>query len=92
MCDAWQHWVPFVDERLVAEFHVPDPRVETVTSVGQFAGAATELEGLLQPLLQVGTPSSRQIWTVPFLAAVEDFAGPEITHSTFKNTGAFAYL
>ena len=33
--DAWQHWAPFVDERLVAEFHVPDSRVRTITSVGQ---------------------------------------------------------
>jgi FAD/FMN-containing dehydrogenase len=89
--DAWQHWAPIVDERLVAEFHVPDSRVEMVTSVGQFAGAATELEELLRPLLQVGTPSSPQIWSVPFLTAVEYFAGPEIAHSTFKNTGAFAY-
>jgi FAD/FMN-containing dehydrogenase len=89
--DVWQRWAPFVDERLVAEFHVPDSRVGTVTSVGQFAGAATELEDLLWPLLQVGTPSSRWVWSVPFLTAVEYFAGPEIAHSTFKNTGAFAY-
>ena len=89
--DVWQRWAPFVDERLVSEFHVPDRRVETITSVGQFAGPAAELERLLQPLLQVSTPSSRQVWTVPFLTAVEYFAGPEITHSTFKNTGAFAY-
>jgi FAD/FMN-containing dehydrogenase len=89
--DAWQRWAPFVDERLVAEFHVPDSRVGMVTSVGQFAGGATELEELLRPLLQVGTPSSPEVWSVPFLTAVEYFAGPEIAHSTFKNSGAFAY-
>jgi FAD/FMN-containing dehydrogenase len=31
------------------------------------------------------------VQSVPFLTAVEHFAGPEIAHSTFKNTGAFAY-
>jgi FAD/FMN-containing dehydrogenase len=89
--DTWQRWAPTVDERLVPELHVPDSRVGMVTSVGQFAGAATELEDLVRPLLQVGTPSSPQVWSVPFLTAVEYFAGPEIAHSTFKNTGAFAY-
>ena len=88
--DAWQRWAPFVDERLVAEFHLPDSRVGMVTSVGQFAGAATELEELLRPLLRVGTPSSAEVWPLPFLTAVEYFAGPEVAHSTFKNTGAFA--
>jgi FAD/FMN-containing dehydrogenase len=89
--DAWQHWAPVTDERLVAEFHLPDPRVGTVTSEGQFAGAATELEALLRPLLQVGTPASPQVWSVPFLTAVDYFAGPEVAHTTFKNSGAFAY-
>jgi FAD/FMN-containing dehydrogenase len=87
MLDAWQHWALFVDERLVAEFHVPDSRVGMVTSVGQFAGTATELEELLRPLLQVGTPSSPEVRSLPFLTAVEYFAGPEDAHSTFKNTG-----
>ena len=27
---------------------------------------------------------------MPFLTAVEYFAGPEVAHATFKNTGAFA--
>lgn len=91
MLDAWQHWAPFVDERLVSEFHVPDRRVGTIISVGQFAGPAAELERLLRPLLDAGTVSSQQVESVPFLAAVEHFAGPEIAHRTFKNTGAFAY-
>jgi FAD/FMN-containing dehydrogenase len=89
--EAWQHWAPFIDERLVAEFHVPDPRVGTITSVGQFTGSTTDLERLLRPILQVGSPSSEEVWSVPFLTAVDYFAGPEVAHSTFKNTGAFAY-
>src|SRR5829696_1697715 len=89
--DAWQHLAPVTDERLVAEFHLPDSRVGTVTSEGQFAGAASELEALLRPLLQVGTPSTPQIWSVPFLTAVDYFAGTAVAHTTFKNTGAFAY-
>lgn len=89
--DTWQHWAPTVDDRLVAEFHVPNQRVGTVSSVGQFAGSADELERLLRPLLRAGTPGTQQVRSVPFMTAVEQFAGPQIAHSTFKNTGAFAY-
>ena len=89
--EVWQRWAPFGDERLVPELHVPDPRVGTITSVGQFNGPVAELQRLLRPLLRAGTPSSPQVWSVPFLTAVDYFAGPEVAHSTFKNTGAFAY-
>jgi FAD/FMN-containing dehydrogenase len=88
---AWQSWASFADERLVAELHVPTPGVGTITSVGQFNGPVVELEGLLRPMLQMGTPSSHEVWSVPFMTAVEYFAGPEVAHSTFKNTGVFAY-
>jgi FAD/FMN-containing dehydrogenase len=87
--DGWQRWAPFVDERLTAGFVVPDPSAGVVVSSGQFSGSAAELESLLAPLLAVGTPDPPRIRTVPYLAAVEEFAGTPITESTFKNTGAF---
>ena len=68
--------------------------VRSFFSVAEAAVAGTTsaaLERLLRPLLHVGTPCSQQVRSVPFLTAAEHFAGPEITHSTFKNTGAFAY-
>ena len=87
--DAWQRWAPFTDERLTAGLVVPDLSAGVIISSGQFNGPAAELSSLLDPLLAAGTPLSQNVQTVPFLTAVEQFAGAEIAHSTFKNTGAF---
>jgi FAD/FMN-containing dehydrogenase len=89
--DAWQRWAPFVDERLTVGFVVPDRSEGVVVASGQFTGSAAELPPLLEPLLRAGTPNTPVIQSVPFLTAVEQFAGPPVTHSTFKNTGAFIY-
>jgi FAD/FMN-containing dehydrogenase len=87
--DTWQRWAPFVDERLTAGFVVPDPSAGVVVASGPFTGPAAELETLLRPLLGAGTPNPPEVRTLPFLAAVERFGGAPVTHSTFKNTGAF---
>jgi FAD/FMN-containing dehydrogenase len=87
--DAWQRWAPFVDERLVAGLVVPAPSQGVVSSEGQFAGDAAELPVLLAPLLQAGHSSPPRIRSLSFVAAAEYFAGPPVSHSTFKNTGAF---
>jgi hypothetical protein len=68
------------DARFVAEFHLPDARVGTVTSVEQFAGPTAKLDGLLRPLLHAGiivqgsvdaAPAVRDVvclrWMAPWL-------------------------
>ena len=87
--DAWQRWAPFADDRLSAGFVVPEPGAGIVTSSGQFTGPVDELQALLQPLLAAGAPDPPAVRSLPFLAAVAEFAGAPITQSTFKNSGAF---
>jgi FAD/FMN-containing dehydrogenase len=87
--DTWQHWAPFADERLTVGFVVPDPSQDIVVCSGQFNGTANEMEALLAPLLAAGAPLSHEVRSLPFLTAAEQFAGADIAHSTFKNTGAF---
>jgi FAD/FMN-containing dehydrogenase len=86
--DTWQRWAPFVDERLTVGFVVPHPSEGVVVASGQFNGPATELGRLLAPLLAAGSPLSHEVRSLPFLAAVEQFAGADVASSTFKNTGA----
>ena len=87
--DAWQHWAPFVDDRLTAGFVVPDASAGVVICSGQFAGPADEVPALLQPLMHAGAPHPPNVRVLPYLAAVAEFAGAQIAHSTFKNSGGF---
>ena len=87
--DAWQRWAPSTDPRLASGFVVSSPSEGSVSSAAQFNGSADELRALLDPLLGAGSPGAPQIRTVPYLTAVESFAGADVAHSTFKNTGAF---
>jgi FAD/FMN-containing dehydrogenase len=84
--DAWQQWAPVTDERLTTGLGVPNPAGGTITSTGQFSGSPAELQSLIAPLMQAGRPSPPQVWSVPFLSAVEQFAGSDIAHSRFKNS------
>jgi FAD/FMN-containing dehydrogenase len=87
--DAWQHWAPTADRRLGSGFGLGHPDSGVIGASGQFNGSEDELRGLLEPLLLVGTPSAPEISTVTYMDAVERYAGSPVTHSIFKNTGAF---
>jgi FAD/FMN-containing dehydrogenase len=91
--DAWQHWAPFTDERLCVALAVAHPSAGTISATGLFTGAETELPLLLEPLLQAGTPGAPVIQTLPYVMAVEQFAGPPIANGSlrFKNSSAIAY-
>ena len=87
--DAWQRWAPNADRRLGSGFGLGHPDSGVIGSSGQFNGSEDELRGLLDPLLQAGTPAAPQISTVTYMEAVERYAGSPVSHSVFKNTGAF---
>ena len=89
--DAWQRWAPFVDERLCVVLAVAHPSAGTISATGLFTGSPTELPSLLQPLLQAGTPGTPVIQSLPYVTAVEQFAGPPIDSVRFKNASATAY-
>src|SRR5215217_1031976 len=91
--DAWQRWAPFADERLCVALAVAPPSAGTISATGLFTGSAAELPPLLDPLLQAGTPGSPVIQALPYITAVEQFAGPPIANGTlrFKNSSAIVY-
>lgn len=86
---AWQRWAPEVDRRLGSGFGLRHPDAGIIGSSGQFNGSEDELRGLLDPMLQVGTPTLQELTTVTYMEAVERYAGAPVSHSVFKNTGAF---
>ena len=89
--DAWQRWAPFVDERLCVALAVAHPSAGVISATGLFTGSAAELPPLLEPLLRAGTPGAPLIQSLPFLTAVEQFAGPPIASVRFKNASSLAY-
>jgi FAD/FMN-containing dehydrogenase len=89
--DAWQRWAPFVDDRLCVALAVAHPSAGAISATGLFTGSAAELPPLLEPLLRAGTPGVPLIQSVPFLTAVEQFAGPPIASVRFKNASSLAY-
>lgn len=90
--DAWQRWAPFADERLCVALAVSRPSAGAISATGLFTGAETELPALLAPLLQAGTPGTPLIQSLPYLTAVEQFAGPAIGNGSlrFKNSSTMA--
>lgn len=91
--DAWQRWAPLTDERLCVALAVGHPSAGTISATGLFTGTAGELPPLLVPLLQAGTAGTPVIQSLPYVTAVEQFAGPPIANGTlrFKNSSAMAY-
>jgi FAD/FMN-containing dehydrogenase len=56
MLDAWQRWAPGIDRRLFSVSLCPDPsQLPRVWSY--LEGTPAELQSLIQPLLDVGTPT-----------------------------------
>jgi FAD/FMN-containing dehydrogenase len=91
--DTWQRWAPFADERLCVALAVSHPSTGAISATGLFTGAAPELPLLLEPLLQAGTPEPPVIQSLPYVTAVEQFAGPPVAYGSvrFKNSSAIAY-
>jgi FAD/FMN-containing dehydrogenase len=89
--DAWQHWAPFVDERLCVSLAITHPSAGTISATGLFTGSAAELPSLLEPLLRAGAPGTPLIQSLPFLTAAEQLAGPPIASVRFKNASSLAY-
>ena len=54
--DAWQKWSPYVDTRLGTILEVYSKTNVLLRSQGIFLGSEHELENLIKPLLDVGTP------------------------------------
>ncbi|HEX2079208.1 MAG TPA: FAD-binding oxidoreductase [Longimicrobium sp.] len=99
---AWQAFAPGADDRLTSILKLTAASSHTISSIGQFVGGSDELLGLLQPLLAAAPPLNVEVKTVPYIEAVEHFAGLKPgqihwsahwhgDHTLFKNTSAYAY-
>lgn len=77
---AWQKWAPHVDDRLTSILKLTARSSGSISSIGQFVGGEPELRRLLQPLMAAALPQSLEIKTVPYIEAVEHFAGVKPGH------------
>ncbi len=77
---AWQKWAPDADDRLTSILKLNAESSGTVASIGQYVGGGEELRTLLRPLVAAAPPQRVEIKTVPYIEAVEHFAGIKPEH------------
>lgn len=83
----WQGWAPYTDPRL---FTIISVSAQSVFSVGQLNGPASELQNLLSPLLAVGSPANLQVQSLSFLDAARSFGDDDAAaRPKFKNSSAY---
>lgn len=87
---AWQAWAPGTDPRLSSSLAFFRPDSGVIGFTGLHLGPVGELEALLRPLLETGSPSPL-LRALSWLEAAETLAGPGGAHATFKNGSGFAY-
>ncbi|NPV90905.1 MAG: FAD-binding oxidoreductase [Firmicutes bacterium] len=75
--DTWQRWAPSVDERLGTILEAFSRRNGLLRSQGIFLGPKAELEDLIAPLLEAGTPSTVLVDEVTLLEAIDFWAPNE---------------
>lgn len=77
---AWQKWAPATDDRLTSILKLTAESSGTISSIGQLVGGGDELRHLLRPLIAAALPQSVEVRTVPYIEAVEHFAGIKPGH------------
>lgn len=78
--EEWQKWAPVVDDRLTSILKLTAESSGAIASIGQFVGDGEELRHLLAPLVAAALPQSVEVKTVPYIEAVEHFAGVKPGH------------
>ncbi|KSU84627.1 FAD/FMN-containing dehydrogenase [Fictibacillus enclensis] len=88
--NSWQNWAPFTDSRLTSQIELFASG--TTTASGEFLGSPKELEELIKPLLETGTPLNVMIQSIPYIEAVSFFNSPAGNlPAPFKRSGSFVY-
>jgi FAD/FMN-containing dehydrogenase len=75
--DVWQRWSPYVDERLGTILEVYSKTNGLLRSQGIFLGPAAELEELITPLIEVGSPIKVFVDEVTLSDAIDFWAPNE---------------
>ncbi|MCM3748885.1 FAD-binding oxidoreductase [Paenibacillus pasadenensis] len=83
---VWQRWAPSIDTRLGSELSVGPKKGGNVVMLGMFLGSKTEALRLLQPIISVGTTTSKVIKQLPYTEAVTFMLAPDpILPQKFSN-------
>ncbi|MDF2942604.1 MAG: FAD/FMN-dependent dehydrogenase [Herbinix sp.] len=90
--DEWQRWSPSVDERLGSILEIYTKTNGTLSSQGIFLGPKDELEKLITPLTDVGSPIRVFIDEVTLSEAIEFWAPNEPLFDTQFTTWSSAWV
>ncbi len=90
--NVWQNWSPSVDERLGSILEIFTKNVGLLHSQGIFLGSKKELENLIKPLTNVGTPIKVFTDEVSLLEAIEFWAPQESIFDTQKTAWSSTWV
>jgi len=90
--DAWQRWAPSVDVRLGTILEIFSKKNGLLRSQGIFLGTKAELEELITPLTDVGSPIKVFIDEVTLLEAIEFWEPEEPLFDTQNTTWSSTWV
>jgi FAD/FMN-containing dehydrogenase len=90
--DEWQRWSPSVDERLGTILEIYSNKNGLLRSRGIFLGPKAELEDLITPLTDVGSPIKVLIDEVTLLEAIEFWEPDEPLFDTQYSTWSSSWV
>ena len=90
--DAWQRWAPYVDVRLGTILEAYSKTNGLLRSQGIFLGPKAQLEKLIKPMIDVGSPIKVFIDEVTLLEAIEFWAPNEPLFDDQNTTWSSAWV
>jgi len=90
--DVWQRWSPSVDERLGTILEILSEKNGLLRSQGLFLGNKAELEELITPLTEVGSPIKVFVDEVSLLEAIEFWEPDEPLFDTQNTTWSSSWV
>ncbi|MGW6191181.1 FAD-binding oxidoreductase [Bacillus cereus] len=90
---SWQEYtLPCADKRLTSTLFMSSEVEPSLLMQGVFLGSVQELQALLQPLLQTGSPLTVTIEEIPWVEAATRIAATQpIEPLPFKSVGPYVY-
>ncbi|WP_283750320.1 FAD-binding oxidoreductase [Bacillus cereus] len=90
---SWQEYtLPCADKRLTSTLFMSSEVEPSLLMQGVFLGSVQELQALLQPLLQAGSPLTVTIEEIPWVEAATRIAATQpIEPLPFKSVGPYVY-
>ena len=73
----WQAWAPHTSTKLGSELSVGPKKGGNVSMLGMYLGSKQEALRLMQPILSVGTPTTKTVRNLPYLEATKFMLAPD---------------